>query len=101
MPITEKELIVPALKLIAEQTKGLSTTELINLLRQEINPVGRDAEILNGRNDDVFSQKVRNLISHKSIEKFVDNVDGKMVINDNGLRYLSDERHIYYPPNNS
>ena len=70
MPITEKELIVPALKLIAEQTKGLSTTELINLLRQEINPVGRDAEILNGRNDDVFSQKVRNLISHKSIEKF-------------------------------
>ena len=91
MPITEKELIVPALKLIAEQTKGLSTTELINLLRQEINPVGRDAEILNGRNDDVFSQKVRNLISHKSIEKFVDNVDGKMVINDNGLRYLSDE----------
>ncbi len=91
MPITEKELIVPALKLIAEQTKGLSTTELINLLRQEINPIGRDAEILNGRNDDVFSQKVRNLISHKSIEKFVDNVDGKMVINDNGLRYLSDE----------
>ncbi len=89
MVISEKELIVPALKLIAEQTKGLTTTELIKLLRQELKPTGRDIEILNGRNDDVFSQKVRNLISHKSIEKYIEVIDGKMQINDNGLSYLS------------
>lgn len=89
MVISEKELIVPALKLIAEQTKGLTTTELIKLLRQEFKPTGRDIEILNGRNDDVFSQKVRNLISHKSIEKYIEVIDGKMQINDNGLSYLS------------
>lgn len=89
MVISEKELIVPALKLIAEQTKGLTTTELIKLLRQELKPTGRDIEILNGRNDDVFSQKVRNLISHKSIEKYIEVIDGKMQINDNGLSHLS------------
>lgn len=89
MVISEKELIVPALKLIAEQTKGLTTTVLIKLLRQELKPTGRDIEILNGRNDDVFSQKVRNLISHKSIEKYIEVIDGKMQINDNGLSYLS------------
>lgn len=89
MAITEKELIVPALKLIAEQTKGLSTTELIKLLRQELKPSDKDTEILKGRNDDVFSQKVRNLISHKSIEKYVENVDGKMIINDSGLSFLA------------
>lgn len=90
-PITEKELIIPALKLIAEQSKGLSTTELISLLRQELKPTGRDVEILKGRNDDVFSQKVRNLISHKSIDKYVDNINGKLVINNDGLNYLSEE----------
>ena len=90
-PITEKELILPALKLVAEQSKGLSTTELISLLRQELKPTGRDIEILNGRNDDVFSQKVRNLISHKSIDKYVDNINGKLVINNDGLNYLSEE----------
>lgn len=89
MAITEKELIVPALKLIAEQTKGLSTTELIKLLRHELKPSDKDTEILKGRNDDAFSQKVRNLISHKSIEKYVENVDGKMIINDSGLSFLA------------
>lgn len=91
MAITEKELIIPALRLIAEQTKGLSTTELIQLLRQELKPSDKDLEILKGRNDDVFSQKVRNLISHKSIEKYVEITDGKMKINDNGLSYLSSQ----------
>ena len=91
MAITEKELIVPALRLIAEQTKGLSTTELMQLLRQEVKPSDKDLEILKGRNDDVFSQKVRNLISHKSIEKYVEIIDGKMKINDNGLSYLSSQ----------
>lgn len=91
MAITEKELIIPALRLIAEQTKGLSTTELIQLLRQELKPSDKDIEILKGRNDDVFSQKVRNLISHKSIEKYVEITDGKMKINDNGLSYLSSQ----------
>lgn len=91
MAITEKELIIPALRLIAEQTKGLSTTELIQLLRQELKPSDKDIEILKGRNDDVFSQKVRNLISHKSIEKYVEITDGKMNINDNGLSYLSSQ----------
>ncbi len=91
MAITEKELIIPALRLIAEQTKGLSTTELIQLLRQELKPSDKDLEILKGRNDDVFSQKVRNLISHKSIEKYVEITDGKIKINDNGLSYLSSQ----------
>ena len=89
--ISEKDLIVPALELIAEQSNGLSTTELINLLRQIKKPCGRDVEILKGRNDDVFSQKVRNLVSHRSIDKYVDVIEGRFVINATGLNYLSEK----------
>ncbi|MBO7495062.1 MAG: hypothetical protein J6T98_00800 [Salinivirgaceae bacterium] len=34
-----------------------------------LNPSGKDMEILSGRNDTYFSQKVRNLKAHKTLEK--------------------------------
>ena len=64
--ITESDLIIPALKLAASHPNNtITTTELIDALTEIFQPEGQDAEILAGRNDTHFSQKVRNLISHR------------------------------------
>lgn len=64
--VTEKDLVVPALRLAANQHDGfISTSDLIAELTEIFNPKGKDAEIISGRSDTYFSQKVRNLIAHK------------------------------------
>lgn len=69
--ITENQLILPSLFLMSlSSRKGLSTSDLIPKLRDLLHPSGEDLEILASRNDDKFSQKVRNLKSHKTFEKF-------------------------------
>lgn len=65
--ITEPDLILPALKVILHQP-GIATSELIEELRIIFNPTGEDAEILKGRKDDKFSQIVRNLVSHHTLD---------------------------------
>lgn len=65
--VREKELVLPTLEILAEQPDGfLSTANLIEALEMKIQPVGKDAEILETRNDTFFSQKVRNLVSHRA-----------------------------------
>ena len=77
--ISEKQLIVPALYLITRSSTRLSTTDLIRLLQELVKPTGEDLEILAGRNDSKFSQKVRNLVSHETLLKrdFVKHVASK------------------------
>ena len=65
--ISEAELIVPALFLLANAPNGLNTTQLQSELRALLHPTGDDLLILSGRNDDRFSQKVRNLTSHNTL----------------------------------
>jgi len=68
--ITESELILPSLFLINKnKDKKLSTTNLINELRKLLNPDEEDLVILDWRKDDKFSQKVRNLRAHRTLEK--------------------------------
>ncbi len=68
--ISENDLILPALYLMSMQYDGcITTTELIRQLTNLLKPTGEDAEILAGRNDTKFSQKVRNLRSHNTLEK--------------------------------
>ena len=65
--ITEGQLRTAALQLLAEAPGGfLSTTKLIAELEGVFQPEGTDADILDGRSDTYFSQKVRNLVSHRS-----------------------------------
>lgn len=66
--ITEPDLILPALYVI-DGHPGITTGELIIELRSIFNPIGEDAEILSGRNDDKFSQIVRNLVSHHTLDQ--------------------------------
>lgn len=65
--ISELHLITPALYLIHKKP-GITTGELIVELRNIFKPVGEDAELLHGRNDDKFSQIVRNLVSHHTLD---------------------------------
>ena len=65
--ISKKEILDETLKLLAKQRdKTLTTSELINLLTTEFEPAGKDSEIIQGRSDTYFSQKVRNIISHRN-----------------------------------
>lgn len=65
-PISEGEIRHAALKELAAAPNGrLSTSQLIDRLIARMNPMGHDAEIIDGRADTFFSQKVRNLVSHR------------------------------------
>ncbi|QUL37893.1 hypothetical protein [Erythrobacter sp. JK5] len=64
--IRERDLIIPALRAAAASLGGeITTTKLIEVMEDEFQPEGTDAQILDGRNDTYFSQKVRNLVSHR------------------------------------
>lgn len=67
MTYTEAEIRREALVELAKSTNGtLTTSDLIHRLESRLAPTGKDAEIAEGRSDSYFSQKVRNLISHRN-----------------------------------
>jgi hypothetical protein len=64
--IPESGLVRPVLQALAASPIGfLKTSALIAAMEAEFVPEGEDAEILEGRADTKFSQKVRNLVSHR------------------------------------
>lgn len=67
--ITEKELVLPALYAIHDAGGKMSTSDLQKVLGDLLKPTGPDAEILSGRRDTKFSQKVRNLKSHDTLTR--------------------------------
>lgn len=67
--ITEAELVLPTLYLMEQNGGSITTSELIPKLTELMKPQGTDAELLPNRGDTYFSQKVRNLKSHDTLEK--------------------------------
>lgn len=64
---TEAQIRVAALKaLLAAPRQTLTTSQLIKVLSSTLAPTGKDADIATGRSDTYFSQKVRNLVSHRN-----------------------------------
>jgi hypothetical protein len=64
--ISERELVVPTLRLLDDGNSGwMATSDIIARLTGLFTPSGHDAEIIDGRSDAYFSQKVRNMISHR------------------------------------
>lgn len=64
--VPERTIAQEALRLLAQAPGGFMTTsELQVALESLFEPAGEDAEILEGRSDTKFSQKVRNLVSHR------------------------------------
>ena len=66
---SERDLVLPALVLLEQSAAGLSTTDLIRGLADILRPDGPDIRILANRSDTYFSQKVRNLVSHRTLER--------------------------------
>lgn len=52
--------------LLAALGHTLSTSALIKILSKSLPLAGKDAEIAQNRSDTYFSQKVRNLVSHRN-----------------------------------
>jgi len=91
--ITEKQLILPSLFLMSlSPSKGLTTSELIPKIRELLKPSGEDLEILANRNDDKFSQKVRNLRAHSTFERYglAKYEEGIVTITSKGAEYLEE-----------
>ena len=65
---SERDLILPALEIISRQP-GIATSSLIKELEKKLEPDDEDLEILKNRSDTKFSQKVRNLVSHHTIDQ--------------------------------
>lgn len=64
--VRERDIVIPALRAAAAEPEGeIHMTKLIDLMTAEFEPQGEDAEIIQGRADSKFSQKVRNLVSHR------------------------------------
>jgi len=91
---SEEDLVIPALfELYFAEDNKLSTTMLIDRLSTALEPTGLDVENLFGRNDSRFSQKVRNLISHRKIcphyaDYVKEGTSSFLMINDKGKEYL-------------
>ena len=94
--ITETELILPSLYLMSLNNGVISTSELIQKLRDIMKPTGEDLRILAGRNDDKFSQKVRNLIAHRTFERFgyAEYDAGQVGITNDGKAHLKNNQDI-------
>lgn len=70
--VSERELIIPTIITLASPEfadVGISVQELEPILRKIIRPAGHDLKIIPKRKDDFFSQKVRNLVSHRTLVK--------------------------------
>lgn len=102
MIYSESDLIIPVLTHLSSKKEGVSTSELIKVLEDNLKPTGKDKEILNKRKDTHFSQKVRNIVSHKKTKKgiFIKGFakykkvgrNGIFQITPLGLKYI--EKHI-------
>lgn len=89
--IPESDLVLPALFCLSLSSHNtISTSDLINQLRHILKPKGEDTQMLEGRNDDKFSQKVRNLKSHDTLvrEGFVKHTDTGFKLLTKGNKYL-------------
>lgn len=99
MPIPEGDLVVPTLRLLSKASSGfMSTTDLIAELEAQFQPGRPDADILDGRSDTKFSQKVRNLVSHRGsgtgletrgLAQYDRSIEG-WFITDKGRQYVED-----------
>lgn len=96
--ILEEDLRLPALYLISLRNGQINTSELSKMLRSILKPSGDDLEILANRNDDYFSQIVRNLTAKS--RSFVKNgyIDresksgSNFHITNKGKQYLSEHK---------
>src|SRR5436305_3796572 len=89
--VSETELMIPALYFINREP-GITTSRLKSLLVDILKPTGKNAEIARNRSDTYFEQKVRNLVSHRTLQGYADysrvGNDGIHTITEAGRAFL-------------
>lgn len=84
-------------------SKSITTTAMKEALIDIFKPSGEDNEIIKGRNDTFFTQKVRNLKSHNTLEnlgyaiyhdKIIGEPSGRFQITEAGKEYLDENMDI-------
>lgn len=96
--ISEGDMVLPALEALSQhEVTGLTTSELIPILREVLKPTGQDIVTSPHRGDDYFSEKVRNLRSHRKLEKLgVATFDGeKYHISPAGKDFVSNVKGVW------
>lgn len=91
MALSENQLIVPALLAMLNSPNGsIQTTDLINAISQQFVLDGQDLSPLQNRNDEKYTQIVRNLKSHKTFVKLhlAEEIDGGFRILPAGAYWL-------------
>lgn len=64
--ISEKDLVIPTLQYLNSVDNWVTTSDLIIHLEDVLKPSGVDLQKLANRQDTRFSQKVRNLVCHRT-----------------------------------
>ncbi|NCD00125.1 MAG: hypothetical protein EOL95_10550 [Bacteroidia bacterium] len=91
MALSENQLIVPALLAMLNSPNGsIQTSDLINEISQQFVLDGQDLSPLQNRNDEKYTQIVRNLKSHKTFVKLhlAEEIDGGFRILPAGVDWL-------------
>lgn len=94
--IQERDLWISALNAASRKKNGeIETGDLIEELEDHFQPNGQDNEILDGRNDTKFTQKVRNLISHRKQQSsmfskgYAEYTGNGIRVTDSGRKFIS------------
>mgnify|MGYP003393020595 CR=1 FL=1 len=87
---TESDLIVPTLDFIKNNPRGVEMSTLVKYLILTLKPKGKDIKPNPSRKDSSFSQKVRNLTSHRTLvrKKLATYENRLLFITDIGKKYL-------------
>lgn len=97
--IPEKDLFLPALYVIYRNNGKVNTTKIIEALSFLFQPTGTDGELLQGRSDTKFSQKVRNLMgSHYTTNGMASHTnkdaDGYFTLTAQGVKVVEDNEEF-------
>lgn len=85
---------------VIKQHKSATTPVLFTELNTLLRPTGEDAEILAGRKDTKFSQKLRKLVSHREaneMKEYTDFTNGKYALTASGEKNLLYNSKIFQP----
>ncbi len=93
--ISEAELVVPTLQELAKlPDRWLPINELVDRLIVVMKPTVENIEVVESRNENRFSQIVRNMVSQKTAEGNIIRkgyavfMDNRLKITENGLAFL-------------
>jgi hypothetical protein len=91
MALSENQLIIPALLAMYNSPNyEIQTSDLIDAIANQFTLDGQDLSPLLNRNDEKFTQIVRNLKSHKTLHELghVEEIEGGFRLTKDGVKFL-------------